>query len=167
MQLWLVVGLVIGASEAFQAARSHATQKLATRRNMGYVPDGISKEEYERMKKAEAAKRSKREFGKAGARGFESRSMQSFVAALEKGEAKHLMPVDPKKVRSGEIALKDVPYMQRGGSWDNSDLKGKKGWMNTGFGNAFLAAAAVRLTTALCCVFSQACAHSTTARLRR
>ena len=40
----------------------------------------------------------------------------------------------PSKVRTGEIPLKDVPYMQRGGSWTNSDLTGKKGWMNTGFG---------------------------------
>lgn len=100
----------------------------------GYVPDGLSKAQWEKMKKDEAAKRAKKEFGKGGARGFESRSMQSFVAALEKGEAKHLMPVNPAKVRSGEIALKDVPYMQRGGSWTNSDLKGKKGWMTTGFG---------------------------------
>ena len=30
--------------------------------------------------------------------------------------------------------MKDVPYMQRGGAWDNSDLAGKKGWGNTGFG---------------------------------
>merc|ERR1712159_725551 len=61
--------------------------------------------------------------------------MASFQAALERGEAKHLMPVDPSKVKRGEIALKDVPYMQRGGKWDNSDLtKGKKGWVNTGFG---------------------------------
>ena len=38
-------------------------------------------------------------------------------------------------MRTGEIPLKDVPYMQRGGSWTNSDLTGKgKGWMNTGFG---------------------------------
>ena len=42
-------------------------------------------------------------------------------------------------MRTGEIALKDVPYMQRGGSWTNSDLtQKKKGWMNTGFGmNAY------------------------------
>merc|ERR1712025_530035 len=57
----------------------------------------------------------------------------------EKGETKHLFPVNPEKVRKGEIALKDVPYMQRGGSWTNSDLtQKKKGWMNTGFGmNAY------------------------------
>jgi len=123
------------------AAVAHAfysavgTQASHATRLYGYVPDGLSKEQYDKMKKEEAAKARKREFGKAGARGFESRSMQSFVKALENGEAKHLMPVNPKKVKSGEIALKDVPYMQRGGSWDNSDLRAKnKGWMNTGFG---------------------------------
>jgi hypothetical protein len=64
-------------------------------------------------------------------------SMQSFVAGLEKGETKHLFPVNPAKVRTGEIALKDVPYMQRGGSWTNSDLtQKKKGWMNTGADSA-------------------------------
>ena len=41
--------------------------------------------------------------------------MTSFQYALERGEAKHLMPVDPERWRRGEIALKDVPYMQRGG----------------------------------------------------
>ena len=94
----------------------------------------MSPEAYAAMKKKEEADRKKKQFGKGGARGFESRSMQSFVAGLEKGETKHLFPVNPEKVRKGEIALKDVPYMQRGGSWDNSDLKGKKGWMKTGFG---------------------------------
>ena len=94
----------------------------------------MSPEAYAAMKKKEEADRKKKQFGKGGARGFESRSMQSFVAGLEKGETKHLFPVNPEKVRKGEIALKDVPYMQRGGSWDNSDLKGKAGWMNTGFG---------------------------------
>ena len=78
------------------------------------------------MKRKEEADRKKKQFGKGGARGFESRSMQSFVAGLEKGETKHLFPVNPAKVRTGEIALKDVPYMQRGGSWTNSDLTQKK-----------------------------------------
>ena len=42
------------------------------------------------------------------------------MAALEKGEADHLYAVNPEDVRKGKIALKDVPYMQRGGAWDNS-----------------------------------------------
>ena len=98
----------------------------------GYVPSGMTPEAYAAMKKKEEADRKKKQFGKGGARGFESRSMQSFVAGLERGETKHLFPVNPAKVRTGEIALKDVPYMQRGGSWTNSDLtQKKKGWMNT------------------------------------
>ena len=92
----------------------------------GYVPSGMTPEAYAAMKKKEEADRKKKQFGKGGARGFESRSMQSFVAGLEKGETKHLFPVNPAKVRTGEIALKDVPYMQRGGSWTNSDLTQKK-----------------------------------------
>ena len=43
------------------------------------------------LKKKDLDAKKKKDFGKGGARGFESRSMQSFVAALEKGEAKHLM----------------------------------------------------------------------------
>merc|ERR1719281_2319939 len=99
----------------------------------------MSKEEYEKLKKKEAAAKKKKNFGAGGARGFESRSMASFMKAQERGEAEHLFPVNPEKVRKGEIALKDVPYMQRGGSWTNSDLtQKKKGWMNTGFGmNAY------------------------------
>eukprot|EP00631_Chrysoreinhardia_giraudii_P001508 CAMPEP_0197421626 /NCGR_PEP_ID=MMETSP1170-20131217/9894_1 /TAXON_ID=54406 /ORGANISM="Sarcinochrysis sp, Strain CCMP770" /LENGTH=231 /DNA_ID=CAMNT_0042948889 /DNA_START=51 /DNA_END=746 /DNA_ORIENTATION=+ len=99
-----------------------------------YVPDGLTPEQWASMKKKEADDKKKKNFGAGGARGFKSRSMQSFVAALEQGEATHLFAVNPEKVKRGEIALKDVPYMQRGGSWDNSDLSGKKGWMNTGFG---------------------------------
>ena len=36
-----------------------------------------------------------------------------------------------KKVARGELKLEDIPYMQRGGSWDNSDIKGakKKRWL--------------------------------------
>lgn len=101
----------------------------------GYVPDGLSKSEWEAIKKKEADERKKKNFGEGGTRGFKSRSMWSFIEAYEKGEAQHLYPVNPAKVKSGEIALKDVPYMQRGGSWDNSDLtKNRRGWVKTGFG---------------------------------
>ena len=35
-----------------------------------------------------------------------------------------------EKVRAGKLKAEDIPYMQRGGNWDNSDVKGakKKGW---------------------------------------
>ena len=53
---------------------------------------------------------------------------------VEEKKATNRRPCDPAKVRSGEIAMKDVPYMQRGGSWKNNDVVGKKGWQTTGFG---------------------------------
>ena len=38
-----------------------------------------------------------------------------------------------ERVAKGEIKQEDIPYMQRGGSWDNSDVKGakKKKWLNS------------------------------------
>merc|ERR1712146_385574 len=90
---------------------------------MAYVPDGLSKEEWKKLQEKEKAK--KKGLGRAGPRGYKSRSFKSFQESLERGEAKHLFPVDPKKVKSGEIPIEDVPYMQRGGAWDGSDLKGQ------------------------------------------
>lgn len=31
-----------------------------------------------------------------------------------------------EKLAKGEIRPEDIPYMQRGGNWDNSDVKGAK-----------------------------------------
>ena len=31
-----------------------------------------------------------------------------------------------EKLARNEIKLEDIPYMQRGGAWDNSDVKGAK-----------------------------------------
>lgn len=71
-----------------------------------------------------------------GPRGFKSRSMQSFQEALERGEAEHLMPMfdAKKKMAKGQISKEDIPYMQRGGPWDNTDVKGaknRKRWLNS------------------------------------
>lgn len=45
------------------------------------------------------------------------------------------MPVENAKQRlaKGEIKMQDIPYMQRGGNWDNSDVKGakKKSWLSS------------------------------------
>ena len=86
----------------------------------GYVPDGIDPEEYAKIKKreADASKKTDRKT-------YKSRSFNSFVEAMEKGQATHLFPVDPRRIKSGEVPIEDVPYMQRsGGAWDGSDLKG-------------------------------------------
>ena len=44
----------------------------------GYVPSGMSPEAYAAMKKKEEADRKKKQFGKGGARGFESRRLAAF-----------------------------------------------------------------------------------------
>tara|TARA_Y100000389_G_scaffold86211_1_gene82936 strand:- start:801 stop:1319 length:519 start_codon:yes stop_codon:yes gene_type:complete len=86
-----------------------------------YVPSGLSPEEWDKIKQTDKQNSIK---GLNGPRGYKSRSMNDFVKALEEGKAQHLMPVDPRKVKSGEIKPKDVPYMQRkNGAWDDSDLK--------------------------------------------
>jgi hypothetical protein len=93
---------------------------------MEYVPDGLSKQEWEKLKKKESEANKGKNLGAIGTNRFQSRSLSAWQA----DGGKHLFPVDPKKVKKGEIALKNVPYMQRGGSWDDSDLKGvqKKKW---------------------------------------
>lgn len=103
---------------------------------MGYVPDGFTKESYAKFKANEAKKAAaKKNLGGLGPLGFKSRSMQSFQEAMERGEAKHLMPVfnAKEKIASGKLRPEDIPYMQRGGSWDQSDIKGakKKKWLSS------------------------------------
>ena len=129
-RLAVIVTLAMGAA-AFAPPTAPARASTAL---SAYVPDGMTAAQWEAVKKKEKAAKAKKNFGVGGARGFQSRSFNSFVSAMEKGEAGHLFAVNPDDVRSGKVALKDVPYMQRGGSWDNSDLAGKKGWMKTGFG---------------------------------
>jgi hypothetical protein len=95
----------------------------------GYVPDGFTAESYKKFKEDEKKRLApKGNLGGVGPRGFKSRSMQSFQEAMERGEAEHLLPVfnAKDKVKRGEIRVEDIPYMQRGGSWDNSDVKGAK-----------------------------------------
>ena len=128
----ILAALAVGADAYVRV--STTAQRSSSALGMGYVPDGLTAEQYAKMKKKEAEDRKTKKFAAGGTRGFQSRSMASFIMAKEAGQAEHLFPVDPEKVKSGEIPLKDVPYMQRGGSWDNSDLAGKKGWMKTGFG---------------------------------
>lgn len=85
-----------------------------------YVPDGIDPDVYFELKKKE-----KMSSKKSDRKAYKSRSFNSFIEAMEKGEATHLFAVNPEKIKSGEIPIEDVPYMQRsGGSWDASDLKG-------------------------------------------
>jgi len=78
-----------------------------------YVPDGLSKEQYEALRRKEEEDAKKLKLGAIGITKFQSRSFE----AWQKGGGKNLFPVDPN---SPEYVK---PYMQRkGGSADGTDL---------------------------------------------
>jgi hypothetical protein len=81
---------------------------------MAYVPDGFTPESYKKFKEQEAKKKQQDGLGRMGPKGFQSRSMQSFQQALERGEATHLMPVfnSKDKLARGEIRPEDVPVSE-------------------------------------------------------
>eukprot|EP00543_Licmophora_paradoxa_P008078 CAMPEP_0202453128 /NCGR_PEP_ID=MMETSP1360-20130828/11166_1 /ASSEMBLY_ACC=CAM_ASM_000848 /TAXON_ID=515479 /ORGANISM="Licmophora paradoxa, Strain CCMP2313" /LENGTH=198 /DNA_ID=CAMNT_0049072129 /DNA_START=154 /DNA_END=750 /DNA_ORIENTATION=+ len=95
---------------------------------MGYVPDGMTPEQWKKQKEQEQKQRSSKKFGAFGPQTFKSRSFQSFQKDLEKGKTSHLMPVfnAKEKIKKGQLRQEDIPYMQRGGSWDDSDVKGAR-----------------------------------------
>jgi hypothetical protein len=92
----------------------------------------MTPEQYKKLKAQEAAANAKKKLGAFGPQSFKSRSLQSFQTDLEQGKTGHLLPVFNAKqlVKAGKIKEEDIPYMQRGGSWDNSDVKSakKKEW---------------------------------------
>jgi hypothetical protein len=73
--------------------------------------------------------------GSCWARRFKSRSIQGWQEAYEHGETGHTYaPIDYRKlIQQKKLRKEDIPYMVRGGSWDNSDCKGakKRKWLNT------------------------------------
>mmetsp|Transcript_24840 Transcript_24840/g.58279 ORF Transcript_24840/g.58279 Transcript_24840/m.58279 type:complete len:216 (-) Transcript_24840:144-791(-) len=119
-----------------QAFQPQPQKSTSVTRLHDYVPSGFTPEQYKKFKQQEKKKAAaKKNLGGMGPRGFKSRSMQSFQEAMERGEATHLMPVfnAKERVKRGEIKVDDIPYMQRGGNWDNSDVKGakKKSWLKS------------------------------------
>lgn len=87
---------------------------------MEYIPDGLTKKQWEEMKKKEEDALKNKNLGAVGITKFQSRSFE----AWQKSGGKNLFPVDPSK------PLEVKPYMQRpGGTPDGKDLaaKGLKG----------------------------------------
>jgi urocanate hydratase len=92
----------------------------------GYVPDGLSEEEWQKIKKKDNKKNLKFE-GTSGMK-FRSRSFKEFTEGREMGTIEYNMPMEnaKEKIKKGLIKPEDIPYMQRpGGMPDNSDLKKK------------------------------------------
>mmetsp|Transcript_44437 Transcript_44437/g.68021 ORF Transcript_44437/g.68021 Transcript_44437/m.68021 type:complete len:157 (-) Transcript_44437:65-535(-) len=86
---------------------------------MEYIPSGMSKAQWEKMKQQEKNKNKGKNLGAVGISTFKSRTF----AEWQKAGGKNLFPVDPKKVKDP----KEIPYMQRpGGSADDSDIGAKK-----------------------------------------
>lgn len=123
----LFVTLLLSSNTASAFAPSTvATSKRLTALN-AYVPDGLTPEQYKKIKEKDQKKLGK-DLGKLGPRGFKSRSMQAWQEAFERGETSHTFaPFGYKeKLNKGQMKKQDVPYMVRGGSWDNSDVKTAK-----------------------------------------
>jgi TPR repeat protein len=58
---------------------------------VGYVPDGMSPDQYKKLKEKEELNAKKKNFAAFGPQSFRSRSLQSWHKDMEKGEAGHLM----------------------------------------------------------------------------
>jgi len=125
--IYCMMALLAVTTEAF-VAPSSPSSRLASTQVYQYVPDGFTAASWKKYQEEEKKKKATKNLGGLGPRGFKSRSFQSFHEALERGEAEHLLPVlnARQRIQKGEIRPEDVPYMQRGGSWDNSDIRGAK-----------------------------------------
>lgn len=114
---------------SFSTVLSFAPQVLksppTTCMSVGYVPEGLSPEEYKKVKQQDKKKLGK-DLGRLGPRGFKSRSMQAWQEAYERSETGHsFAPFGYRQqLKEGKINKQDVPYMVRGGSWDDSDIFG-------------------------------------------
>jgi hypothetical protein len=119
---------ILGCTSAFTSTPALSfTRSARTTPLQAYVPDGLTAEQYKKIKEADKKKIGK-DLGRLGPRGFKSRSMQAWQEAYERGEASHsFAPIGYReKLQRGILRKEDVPYMVRGGSWDNSDVRGAK-----------------------------------------
>ena len=70
---------------------------------MEYIPSGLTKEQWRKIKEAEKKKIDGKNLGKVGVTSFNSRSLQDW----QKSGGKNLFPVDPKQVKDPS----EIPYM--------------------------------------------------------
>mmetsp|Transcript_34487 Transcript_34487/g.35154 ORF Transcript_34487/g.35154 Transcript_34487/m.35154 type:complete len:199 (-) Transcript_34487:131-727(-) len=104
-------------SQAFTIGNSRVVSFHSRQMSMEYIPSGMSKAQWEKVKEEEAKKNASKNLGKVGITKFKSRSFE----AWQKDGQKHLFPVGK------DVKLEERPYMQRtGGSWDASDIGKEK-----------------------------------------
>ena len=111
--LRLLILTIIAAVSAFTPTMSR--RAIGHSLTMEYIPDGMTKAQWDKIKEEERKKNEGKDLGKVGITKFKSRSFE----AWQKAGGKHLFPVD------SSTPVNERPYMQRlGGSWDASDIRG-------------------------------------------
>jgi hypothetical protein len=128
-----VITIILPGSFAFTTSTKISTGQpfvvaMTKTSYSGYIPDGLTRDQYEQIKISDAKKTKGKNLGALGPRGFKSRSLTAFQQAQEKGKAKHLFsPIGYRdQIKKGVMKKEDVPYMVRGGSWDISDVFGAR-----------------------------------------
>jgi len=126
----LVAIIALGTTvSAFSTIPHHSASNVSRTRIClnAYVPSGLRPEQYNRIK-AEDKKKLGKDLARLGPRGFKSRSLQAWQESFEKGQAGHTFaPIGYKEKQRKQLIRKtDIPYMVRGGSWDDSDIAGAK-----------------------------------------
>ena len=98
-------------ASAFQFSPRKKKTAAPAKPSSGYVPSGMTPEQYSKLKQAEKNKYAGKNLGALGPQTFVSRSMQSFQEAMDQGKAGHLLPVffAKDKLEKKEISKKDIP----------------------------------------------------------
>lgn len=117
-----VAATTLAAATAFQGSTPQSVSRVGTTTLYEYIPTGFTKESWGKFKAAEQKKKdelAKKNLGRVGPKGFQSRSFQSFQEALERGETTHLLPVEnaQERIRKGELKPEDIPVSNGGGVW--------------------------------------------------
>ena len=113
----VVIAAALAAVAAFTAAPAapRHSRTLAARTSLSvYKPDGISAADWKKLQEKEKAARNRKDLGKTGVTTFKSRSFDDW----QKSGGKYLFAVNPNDVKSRS----EIPYMQRRGAADGSDL---------------------------------------------
>lgn len=125
IQVYIFIQFIVGTIAGFSIGSSFAGSPTGIAvwndgaLKMEYVPSGMSKEQYKKLKAKERKRTAGKDLGKVGITTFKSRTFNDWQLS----GGKNLFPVDPKSVKNA----KEIPYMQRpGGAPDDSDLGGKK-----------------------------------------
>jgi hypothetical protein len=112
-----VTALLFVSIQAMCLATTHAFVPASvpqTKARLGslnaYVPDGLTPEQYQKIKAADKKKIGK-DLGRLGPRGFKSRSMKAWQEAFERGETGHTFaPLGYKeKLNKRQIKKEEVP----------------------------------------------------------